>query len=85
MPKCHSYVKTTHEAQGAGGPLGCVGMGLLSLSDESAFILGWIHAIALSEQGQPQLHQVLRAPSSLTLSFSRDGAPITSLGDLMGN
>jgi len=27
------------------------------------------------EQGHPQLHQVLRAPSSLTLAVSRDGAP----------
>jgi len=28
-----------------------------------------------NEQGHLQLHQVLRAPSSLTLSVSRDGAP----------
>ena len=35
-----------------------------------------------NEQGQPQLHQVLRAPSSLTLGVSRDGAPTTSPGNL---
>ena len=29
-----------------------------------------------------QLHQVLRAPSSLTLSVFRDGASTTSLGNL---
>ena len=34
------------------------------------------------DQGHPQLHQVLRAPSSLTLGVSRDGASITSLGNL---
>ena len=35
-----------------------------------------------TEQGHPQLHQVLRAPSSLTLGVSRDGAPAASLGNL---
>ena len=35
-----------------------------------------------NEQGHLQLHQVLRAPSSLILSVSRDGAPITNLVNL---
>jgi len=34
------------------------------------------------EQGHPQLHQVLRAPYSLTTGISRDGAPTTSSGNL---
>ena len=34
------------------------------------------------EQGHPQLHQVLRVPSSMTLGVSRDGAPTASLGNL---
>ena len=34
------------------------------------------------EQGHPQLHQVLRASSNLTLSVSGDGASTTSLGNL---
>ena len=32
-------------------------------------------------QGHPLLHQVLRAPSSLTLAVCRDGAFTTSLGN----
>jgi len=35
-----------------------------------------------SEQAHLQLPQVLRAPSSLTLGVCRDGAPITSLGNM---
>jgi len=35
-----------------------------------------------NKQGHLQLHQVLRAPSSLTLGVSRDGASTTSLGNL---
>ena len=34
------------------------------------------------EQGHLQLNQVFRAPSSLILSVSRDGASTTSLGNL---
>ena len=36
-----------------------------------------------SEHGHPQVDQVLRAPSSLTLGVSRDGASTTSLGNLL--
>ena len=35
-----------------------------------------------NEQGHLQIEKVLRAPSGLTLSVSRDGASVTSLGNL---
>jgi len=35
-----------------------------------------------NERGHLQLSHMLGAPSSLTLNGSRDGAPITSLGNL---
>ena len=35
-----------------------------------------------NEQGHPQLHQVLRALSNLTLGVSRDRTSTTSLGNL---
>ena len=42
------------------------------------------HLVQLScdEQGHPQLHQLLRAPSSLALHVSSDGASTTPLGNL---
>ena len=43
---------------------------------------GHLVQIPCSEQGHLQLHQVLRAPSSLTLRVSKDGASTTSLGNL---
>jgi len=45
---------------------------------------GHLVQIPCSEHGPPQLHQVLRAPSSLTLGVSRDGATTTSLGKING-
>jgi len=38
--------------------------------------------LSCNDQGHPQLHQVLRAPSSLTLGVSGDGASTNSLGNL---
>jgi len=35
-----------------------------------------------NEQGHPQLHQVLRAPSSLTMNVSSNEAPTTTVGTL---
>ena len=43
---------------------------------------GHLVHLPCTEQGRLQCHQVLRAPSSLTLSVSRDRASITSLGNL---
>jgi len=43
---------------------------------------GHLVQLPCNEQGQPQLPQVLRAPSSLTLNVSKDGSPTTSLGNL---
>ena len=43
---------------------------------------GHLVQLPCSEQGRLQCHQVLRAPSSLTLSVSRDRASTTSLGNL---
>ena len=43
---------------------------------------GHLVQLPCNEQGHLQLHQVLRAPSSLTLSVSRNGASTTSLGNL---
>ena len=43
---------------------------------------GHLVQLPCSEQGYLQLHQLLRAPSNLTLGVSRDGAPTTSLGNL---
>ena len=37
---------------------------------------GCLVQIPCNEQRHPQLHQVLRAPSSLTLGISVDGAPL---------
>jgi len=43
---------------------------------------GCLVHLPCNEQGYLQLYQVLRAPSSLTLSVSRDGASTTFLGNL---
>uniref|UniRef100_A0A8C9L6Q9 Uncharacterized protein n=1 Tax=Pavo cristatus TaxID=9049 RepID=A0A8C9L6Q9_PAVCR len=44
---------------------------------------GHLIQLPCNEQGQDlEVHQVLRAPSSLTMSVSRDGASDTSLGNL---
>ena len=51
-----------------------------SLELEETF-KGHLVQLPYSERGHLQLHQVLRAPSSLTLNVSRDGAPTTSLGN----
>ena len=40
------------------------------------------HLVPCNEQGHPQLHQVLRALSSLTLVASKDRASTTSLDSL---
>jgi len=53
----------------------CIVIELLELED---------HAVQLSctEQGHLQLHEIPQSPSSLTMDISRDGALITSLGNL---
>ena len=43
---------------------------------------GHLVHLPCTEQGRLQCHQVLRAPSSLTLSVSRDRASTSSLGNL---
>ena len=43
---------------------------------------GHLVQLPCTEQGHPQLQQVLRAPSSLTMGFYRDGASTTSPGNL---
>jgi len=43
---------------------------------------GHLVQLPRNEQGHLQLHQVLRAPYSLTLGVSRDGASTTCLGNL---
>ena len=43
---------------------------------------GHLVQLPCSEQGHLRLSQVLRAPSSLALKVSRDGASATSLGNL---
>ena len=43
---------------------------------------GHLVQLSCNEQGHPQLHQVLRALSSLTSGVSRDGASTTPLGNL---
>ena len=43
---------------------------------------GHVVQVPCNEQGHPQLHQVLRAPSSLTLGICRDRESTTSLGNL---
>ena len=43
---------------------------------------GHLFQVPCHEQGHLQLHQVLRATSSLTLNIIRDGASTTSLGNL---
>jgi len=45
-------------------------------------IKGHLVQLPCNEQGHLQLHQVLKALSSLTFSVSRDGASTTSLGNL---
>ena len=45
-------------------------------------IKGHLLQLPCNEQGHLQLDQMLEAPSSLTLSVFRDGAPTTSLGNL---
>jgi len=47
-------------------------------SDLERTFKGHLVQCPCSEQGHLQLHQVLKAPSSLTLGVSRDRAPITS-------
>ena len=58
--------------------LQCIGSGLLDLKGT---LRGHLVQLPCSEWGHPQLHQVLRAPSSLTLGVCRDGASTTSLGN----
>ena len=43
---------------------------------------GCLDQLPCNEQGHLQLHQVLRAPSSLIWSIARDGTSTTSLGNL---
>jgi len=58
-----------------------------ALWEESLNCLRWkgpskVIQLPCSKQGHLQLHQVLRALSSLTLNVSRDRASITSLGNV---
>ena len=55
---------------------------VMDLLELEGTLKGHLVQLPCSEQGNPQLHQVLRAPSSLTLGVCRDGAPTTSLGNL---
>ena len=43
---------------------------------------GHLVQLPCNEQGHPQLYEVLKAPTSLTLNVSRDGSSTTSLGNL---
>jgi len=44
---------------------------------------GHLVHLPCTEQGHPQLHQVLRTPSSLTSAVSGDGASTSSVGRLL--
>ena len=57
--------------------------GIIELFELEGTFKGYLVQLPCNEQGHLQLHQVLRAPSSLTLSASKDGTPTTSLGSLL--
>jgi len=52
-----------------------VGSRIIGLFELEGTLKGHLVQLPCTEQGHLQLHQVLRAPSSLTRSVCRDGAP----------
>ena len=48
--------------------------GITELLELEGTLKGHLVQLPCNEQGHPHLHQVLRAPTSLTLNVSRDGA-----------
>ena len=54
----------------------------IELFELEGILKGHLVQLPCNEQGHLQLHQVLRAPSSLTLGVSRDRTYSTSLGNL---
>ena len=63
--------------------IGCVSLHrIIGFFELEGTLEGHLVQLPCNEQGHLQLHQVLRAPSSLTSGFCMDGASTTSLGNL---
>ena len=56
---------------------------IIELLDLEGTLKGHLVQPPCNEQGHSQVDQVLRAPSSLTLGVTRDGASTTSLSSLL--